>query len=189
MMEGSKMQFKIFLVFISLLIFTSCDNIMNKSDEKSDDQLMQEIIDSDKININLDDLPTNAQDIINTEHNDYIGLVVQMAPSLCYQVSIYGKGYAPGEHKELYFNKEGILLRPRHVQLANNALKCFELIFPVTFIMADGSLITVEERQEYSKLRMWHANNLDIKVKPTLQYPVSIIYRDGNIKTIYIYIS
>ena len=45
------MHIKTSLILLSLLIFVGCENSMTKSDEMSDDQLMQDIINADKVNI------------------------------------------------------------------------------------------------------------------------------------------
>ena len=60
------MYLKSSFILISLLIFLGCENFMNKSDEISDDQLMQDIIDAEKIDIYMTDLPSYSQTIIET---------------------------------------------------------------------------------------------------------------------------
>ena len=56
-MEGSKMHIKTSLILLSLLIFVGCENSMTKSDETFDDQLIQDILDAEKIDINMTYLP------------------------------------------------------------------------------------------------------------------------------------
>ena len=45
---------------------------MTKSDELSDDQLLQEIIGAEKIDISMTDLPSISIDVIDQDYNDYI---------------------------------------------------------------------------------------------------------------------
>ena len=183
-MERSKMHIKTSLILLSLLIFVGCENSMTKSDEISDDQLMQDIIDAKKMDINMTDLPSLSRTVIDQDYNDYIEIDATMASGLGYQVSMDGKGYKPGDHNEVYFNLEGRKLKPKRDRGDKDGFKCFELILPVTFVMPDVSSITVEDESGYMAVRAWYGNNSDSKEKPTLQYPVNIIYRDGDTQSI-----
>ena len=183
-MEGSKMHIKTSLILLSLLIFVGCENSMTKSDEMSDDQLMQDIIDAEKIDINMTDLPSLSRTVIDQDYNDYIEIDAKMASGLGYQVSMDGKGCKTGYHNEVYFNLEGRKLKSKRDRGDKDGFKCFELVLPATFVMPDGSSITVEDENSYMAVRDWYANNSDSKEKPTLQYPVNIIYRDGDTQTI-----
>ena len=178
------MHIKTSLILLLLLIFVGCENSMTDSDEMSDELLMQNIIDAEKIDINMEDLPSLAKDVINQDYNDYIEIGAKIASGLGYQVSMDGKGYKPGDHNEVYFNLEGRKLKHRRNIADKGGFKCFELVLPITFIMPDSSSITVEDENGYMAVRAWYGNNLDLKEKPTLQYPVNIIYRDGNTQTI-----
>ena len=183
-MDRSKMHIKTSVILLSLLIFVGCENSMTKSDEMSDDQLMQDIIDAEKIDINMTDLPSLSRTVIDQDYNDYIEINAKMASGLGYQVSMDGKGYKPGDHNEVYFNWEGRKLKSKRDRGNKDGFKCFELLLPVTFVMPDGSSITVEDENGYMAVRAWYRNNSDSKEKPTLQYPVNIIYRDGDTQTI-----
>ena len=61
---------------------------------------------------------------------------------------------------------------------------CFELVLPVTYLMPDGSTITVETEEGYIELRNWYEENgvEDDGAEPTLEYPVDILYEteDGD---------
>ena len=183
-MEGSKMHIKTSLIILSLLIFVGCENSMTKSDKMYEDQLMQDIIDAEKIDINMTDLPSLSRTVIDQDYNDYIEIVAKMASGLGYQVSMDGKGCKTGYHNEVYFNLEGRKLKSKRDRGDKDGFKCFELVLPATFVMPDGSTITVEDENGYMAVRDWYANNSDSKEKPTLQYPVNIIYRDGDTQTI-----
>jgi hypothetical protein len=54
---------------------------------------------------------------------------------------------------------------------------CFDLVYPVTYVMPDGSTIIVEGDDEdgWSDLKDWYEENGDSEDKPELQYPVDII--------------
>ena len=178
------MHIKTSLIILSLLIFVGCENSMTKSDQMFDDQLMQDIIDAEKIDINMTDLPSLSRTVIDQDYNDYIEIDAKMASGLGYQVSMDGKGCKTGYHNEVYFNLEGRKLKSKRDRGDKDGFKCFELVLPATFVMPDGSSITVEDENSYMAVRDWYANNSDSKEKPTFQYPVNIIYRDGDTQTI-----
>ena len=60
---------------------------------------------------------------------------------------------------------------------------CGAIVFPVTYNMPDGSIITISDEDEYGLLREWHINNPDAEAEPTIQYPVDLTFRvdDGEI--------
>jgi hypothetical protein len=62
--------------------------------------------------------------------------------------------------------------------------KCFKLVLPVSFTMEDGSVIEVAKRGDFIKLRRWKKQNPDATVKPALNFPVDIQYRDKTTATI-----
>jgi len=62
--------------------------------------------------------------------------------------------------------------------------ECFELVLPVTFVMPDGSTISVENDEGWGNLRDWYMNNNGTEEEPALQYPVDISYEDGTTLTI-----
>jgi hypothetical protein len=61
---------------------------------------------------------------------------------------------------------------------------CFSLVYPITYIMPDGSTILMEDKKDWIALKTWHKSNPDIKERPTLQYPIDITYLDGTTRTI-----
>ena len=50
--------------------------------------------------------------------------------------------------------------------------------------MADATVITVSERADFKLLRAWCKANPNATEKPTLNYPVDVIYRDDTTATI-----
>ena len=56
--------------------------------------------------------------------------------------------------------------------------ECFELVFPVTYIMPDGSTYEIssdEDESGWEELKEWYDSNPDSDQRPELQYPVDII--------------
>lgn len=62
--------------------------------------------------------------------------------------------------------------------------KCFKLVLPVSFTMEDASVIEVNERADFKLLREWKKANPDATVKPALNFPVDIVYKDETTATI-----
>ena len=56
---------------------------------------------------------------------------------------------------------------------------CLELVFPITFIMPDGSTITGESREEVgTAIKAWHSANPGAQGKATMQYPVDAKFKN-----------
>ena len=53
---------------------------------------------------------------------------------------------------------------------------CFELVLPVTYVMPDGSTITIENDEGWYYVQRWYEENSDVEEEPGLQYPVDIVY-------------
>ena len=51
---------------------------------------------------------------------------------------------------------------------------CFEYVLPVTFLMPDGSTITVEDEEGWYSLRVWYEENRGYEEEPSIQYPIDI---------------
>ena len=66
---------------------------------------------------------------------------------------------------------------------ANSKVRCLEMVYPLTYIMPDGSTITCNNRRELIAVRIWYREHPDVTERPTLQYPVEIKFK-GQIMTI-----
>ena len=76
------------LLFLYLLLLFACEQNLTKSNDFFDDQLIQSIIDAEKVDVNLSDLPILSSDIIESDYNEYVDLYVKKASNLGYQVSM-----------------------------------------------------------------------------------------------------
>ena len=52
--------------------------------------------------------------------------------------------------------------------------ECFQYVLPVTFLMPDGSTITVEDEEGWYSLRVWYEENRGYEEEPSIQYPIDI---------------
>lgn len=66
---------------------------------------------------------------------------------------------------------------------ANSEVACLEMIFPLTYIMPDGSTITCNNRRDRMAVRMWYREHPGVTERPALQYPVEVKF-EGKVITI-----
>ena len=57
---------------------------------------------------------------------------------------------------------------------------CFEMVLPITFVMPDGSSLTVSEEEDWLNVRLWYEENGDVEEEPSYQFPVDILYETEN---------
>ncbi|MEC8984935.1 MAG: hypothetical protein VX789_05515 [Candidatus Neomarinimicrobiota bacterium] len=179
---------------VFLIMMAGCQNTSTESVGLSDAELIQAIIDADKISVGIDGLPSNSKTIVEEDYNEYDGIDTKKAYGLGYEVSMDGKGHKMGHRCEVYFNLEGRKLDPNAKRGDKSDWdrdddkgdwKCFDLVLPVTYVMPDGSTITVNSNDEddWVQLKAWYDANPNSEEKPALQYPVDISFetRDGSI--------
>ena len=60
--------------------------------------------------------------------------------------------------------------------------KCFSLVYPVSYQLPDGSLIEVSADNEdsWAEMNAWYDENPESAERPTLQYPVLIMYEEDD---------
>jgi hypothetical protein len=85
--------------------------------------------------------------------------------------------------QEVVVNSEEELqvLRRRYVNSIDNRghKACYDIQFPHTLIMPDGSTITLSERGDFSLVRAWFAENVDYRgQRPTHQFPITLLVKD-----------
>jgi hypothetical protein len=104
---------------------------------------------------------------------------------LCEQVALLEDAFELALQEILSEEQLDLLeqLRAQHRQ-QHRIMGCFRLVLPVTFVMPDGTTIVVEDRADHAEIRAWYEANPEVTDRPELQYPVDIVYRDGEIVTI-----
>ena len=175
-----------------LIMMAGCQNSGTEPVGGSDAELIQAIIDADKISVGMDGLPSNSKIIVEEDYNEYDGIDAKKAYGLGYEVSMDGKGHKMGHRCEVYFNLEGRKLDPNDKRGDKSDWdrdddkgdwKCFDLVLPVTYVMPDGSSITVSSDDDnWAEIKAWYEANPDSEEKPALQYPVDISFetREGS---------
>ena len=62
---------------------------------------------------------------------------------------------------------------------------CFELVFPVTIVFADQTTASVNSLEEMKDaIKTWKEANIDVKARPSFQFPIDVIKEDGTIVTV-----
>ena len=167
-----------------LLMIAGCDLGVKQEYETSDAELIQMIIDSDKVDIDISELPEQSQTYLSND-GEYDELGSRYAPQLGYEVERIGKGSKSGRRNDAYFNVEGRKLNPNDWGRKGRGFgvgkkedwECFTLEFPVSFNMPDGSLVTVEadDEENWAEIKTWYETNQDSEERPTMQFPVGIL--------------
>ena len=180
---------------ISFLFFYGCESMLTEPELMSDAEIIEMIRSSSKVEISVENIPTNSKDIITEDYYDYISMSAFEARDLGFEVKLAGLGEKIGARNEVYFNKKGRKLVPgdwgkkgaigkgprgkggnQKGDFSGDDWKCFDLIFPITFKMGDGSIIAVETDDEagWGAMRSWHHANRGADHKPEMQFPVVV---------------
>ena len=61
---------------------------------------------------------------------------------------------------------------------------CFQFIYPISFILPDGSEITINLEEDWDKLDLWYEENEDSDEEPEIVYPFDVILDDDEVITI-----
>ncbi|GJM33566.1 MAG: hypothetical protein DHS20C18_25670 [Saprospiraceae bacterium] len=183
------MNFK-FLSFLAVVLFafTSCEK---SSEVMSDDALIQAIQEANKQNISATTLPAEASSLLTQDYAESYVEIASLAPELGYEVSMRrGMGTCIGERTEVYFDRNGRELRRhrdrerRRGEEGRDRHECFNLVFPVTFVMSDGAEISGTAEEIRAEIRAWYAANPDTRANPTLQFPVDLVFENGTTTTV-----
>ena len=62
--------------------------------------------------------------------------------------------------------------------------KCFEIKLPASFTMPDSTVIVVNNRIDYIKIRRWHLAHPRVLKKAAINFPINIIFKGGSEKEI-----
>ncbi|NRB49018.1 MAG: hypothetical protein HRU41_15185 [Saprospiraceae bacterium] len=102
-------------------------------------------------------------------------------PSLIYPIEIEWVGK---EVVKTIENEKGLEEAFEYCKGDKDPEDCFEWVYPLTWLMPDGSTITIEEKEDWEALKSWYDANPNAEAKPELSYPVSIESKDGTIRTV-----
>ena len=161
------------------MMFSGCELSDKNNEPLSDAELIQMIIDASKLEIDMDDLPEQSLEYINNDIS-YDEIASRVASGLGFEVELVGNGYRSGDRNEFYFNLEGRKLDPNDWgnkraegdRQDKEDWQCFDLIYPVTFEMPDGSTIIVETDDEegWLEIKIWYDDNQETEERPSIHF-------------------
>ena len=179
-----KIKYKFLFVLPILFLITGCDLGEKQEYETSDAELIQMIIESDKVDIDILELPEQSRTFLDNER-EYEAVGTRYASELGYEVERIGNGHKSGHRGDAYFNLEGRKLDPndwgrkgRGFGIEKEDWQCFTLVFPISFELPDGSSVTVDvdDEESWAEIKSWYDDNPDSDQKPTMQFPVVIFF-------------
>ncbi len=187
---------------ISFLFFYGCESMVTEPELMSDAEIIEMIRSSSKVEISVENIPTNSKEVITEDYYAYVSMSAFEARNLGFEVKLAGLGEKIGARNEVYFNKKGRKLVPgdwgkkgsfgkghwgkgrdQIGDYSGDDWRCFDLVFPITFKMEDGSTIAVETDDEagWGAMRSWHHANRGAGHKPEMQFPVVVYYNEESV--------
>ncbi len=168
-----------------LLSITSCQ----KEETKNADDLLIEAIKNatNKQSINPQELPSGTKITLETDYFDSYVDEAKKAPKLGYEVDMRcDMGPKNGDYSQVYFDIDGRELKSYKGDKGGKGDKgdkgdkdCFDFVYPITYVMPDETTITGNNKEEIRiAIKAWYEANPDSQQKPSLQYPVDIVFGD-----------
>lgn len=157
---------------------------------ESDDLLIAAIANaSNKNSVDISALPTDAKNTLQTDYNSMMAKQSFEVEKLGYEVSMIGlEPVNLAEEENTYFDQDGRELipgydkrDPRNAGEKEGDRKGkrrihFELVYPVSFTMPDGTVISVDNKQDFrAQVKSWFEAHPDSEGKPLLNYPVEVL--------------
>ena len=185
------MNYKINISLVWMLLMAGCSNLLKDQGGLSDAEIIEMIQYADKMEVSIEDIPTQSRNVVEQEYYDYMDMAAWKASGIGYQIDLAGLGHRSGNRNEVYFNSEGRKLDPAdggkdgydRRGFGKEDWQCFDLVFPITFEMPDGSSITVgsDSEEEWQEIKSWYDDNPESEQKPVMQFPVVIFFDEESI--------
>ena len=186
LLKGSIIFLMITAVLMTSLLFTSCSETTEEDIFVDDADLITAIETSvNQVEVSIEALPARAQTELTENFPDDEVYSVQSVENLGFRVNmVTTDGSWTSELNRVFFDRAGRTIEDRRRPRFGRRRSCFHLVFPFSVTMPDNTVITLEDRSDRSLIRRWYASNPDTNERPTLVFPLDIIYQDGTIETI-----
>jgi len=192
------MATRLVLSLLLAVLFFACQSETTAPQDQlsaGDADLIQAIAaDPGKQSIDLDQLPPLSQYTLKEDYSDSYVDGADFSAERGYEVTIRKEwGTHIGEATPVYFDLDGRELRGAGSSVDSRVFnrdgheqtQCFMLVYPVTFIMPDGSTLAGDDAKAIcTAIKEWYEANPDSKERPALQYPVEVTLSDGSTMTI-----
>ena len=170
---------------LSMLLFTSCSESENVETVADDATLISQIESAKTVTVDASSLPAATASVFNGDLADSFITNVALASGLGYEVSL-GTDNASREEatSSVFFSTRGDQLTDTNTKRQKRRHKCFEFVFPIDFIMADATSITLNSKEDWTLIREWYTANPDVTERPDLVFPIDITLEDGTVQTL-----
>lgn len=186
-LKSSVLFFTITAFILSALLLTSCSDSETAEEIAIDDTALIEKIESaTKVEVAIASLPVATKTAFRSDLADSFAESVELASGLGYKV-VLGTDDASKEEatSEVYFSLQGKQLADTNQKRQRRRHhKCFDFVFPIDFIMADDSSITLTSKDDWGLIRTWYEENPDVTERPELVFPVDVTLEDGTVQTL-----
>lgn len=189
---------------LSTLLFTSCSESESLESESesleivaedrtlveneilvNDQTLISQIENTTTVVVDASSLPATTATVFNGDLADSFVTNVAFAAGLGYKVSLNTDNESREEvDSNAYFSLKGRQLTDVNEKRKKRRHKCFQFVFPIDFIMADLTSITLNSKQDWPLIKDWYKANPDITTRPELVFPVNVTLKDGTEQTL-----
>ena len=178
--------FTITAFILSAVLFTSCsDSESIDGLELDSSALIEKIESATKEAVALSSLPAATEIALRGDLVDSFVLGAELAVGLGYKVSIATDNESREEVKsDVYFSINGKHLADTNEKRKKRRHKCFEFVFPIDFIMADDTAITLISKDDWSLIRDWYDANPNETERPELLFPLDVKLWNGTVQTL-----
>lgn len=186
-LKSSVLFFTITAFILSALLLISCSDSETAEELAIEDTALIEKIESaTKESVSITSLPVATKTAFSTTLADSFAESAELASGLGYKV-VLGTDDASKEEatSEVYFSLQGKQLADTNKKRQRSRHhKCFDFVFPIDFIMADDTSITLTSKDDWGLIRTWYEENPDVTERPELIFPVDVTLEDGTVQTL-----
>lgn len=170
---------------LSVLVFTSCSDSESSEIAIDDTALITQIESAAKISVATNALPTATQSVLNSDLADSFVQSAALAEGLGYQLTLVSDDESLEEEtSDAFFAENGRALQDRREKAKKRRKQCFQYVFPIDFVMADDSSITLESKEDWVLIKQWREANPDATERPELVFPIDVTLEDGTVQTL-----
>lgn len=135
--------------------------------------------------IDISELPANVISFINKHYPEKYITDAKEVPSLGFEIGLRdGIGWSIGKYYTVHF----LIASPGQFISASNFFKSenkrFELRYPITYAMKDGTEIMGDSATTKTKIKAWYEDNPEEKDPAEIKYPFDIVFADSSIITL-----
>lgn len=139
---------------------------------------------ANKVDVQVNELPESAVTFIKENYRDKYISDAKLVPNVGFELGLRnGTGLNIGVYSTAYFFLES----PAQYVLGRafySTGDCFEFVYPITYIMDDGTEITGNNVETKVKIKEWYANNPEVKEAANIKFPFEVVYADSNVISI-----